>query len=317
MAKKIAAPRKTARKAPAAKKASAKKITAPKTHKPSGSPKEKLAYLNKGEMAALSKRKGSGPVRGPKGLPSFVETSGTKSAGSISDSYKKSGGGWNSSSATRSSGKSSGSYNSGTSGSKGGGASTQAPGMGRNEGRVGPSSPMGGQGTSFKTPADARAFQRGQLGIEDQTGRMGPYKGELRNGLSIDKDGNFFNPNNPERSISQRFDEWDQVRANDDRFYRETAKANLGPQTNPREMREYVSRMNAMANNARAKMDAENIRNGKGDPTYNGRLARDSIRTPDVRVGAASRGFAGGKENYGGGYRAGGVVKSRKTFKKK
>jgi hypothetical protein len=208
-----------------------------------------------------------------------------------------------------------GGYNSGTSGSRYGGASTQSPGMGRNEGRVGPQSPMSGQGTSFRSPADARAFQRSQLGVEDQTGRMGPFRGEQPNGLSFDKEGNFFNPNNPEKWLSDRLDRTDVI-ANDDRFYRGMAKANLGPKTNPREIREYVGRMNAKANAIRAQMDAEAIRNQMGDPSFNFEEARKSISTPDMRVGAASRGFAGGKENRGGGYRAGGVVK-RKTFKKK
>lgn len=341
MAKKIAAPAKTTRKAPAAKKASAKKITAPKTHKPSGSPKEKLAYLNKGEMAALSKRKGSGPVRGPKGLPSFVETSGTKSAGSISDGYKKSGGSWNSSSATRSSGASGGSYNSGTSGSRGGGASTQAPGMGRNEGRVGPVSPMGGQGASFATNKAARDDTlRRAYGIEDKRGLQNmPQRPYFDNKLE-----RTVNPNLPPVDLEKHFQE---QRAYEDRVNREQAALTAGRYRNPQEIRSISDRLEDVYD--KQDVDAAITRKGlqKSAPLsqdkFRANVARGaaSDRLPDIKIGGprsgVKDGYSGGGMGgtytgggyYGsdyragkgaGGWKAGGLVKksqSRKTFKKK
>lgn len=167
MAKKIAAPSKAARKTPAGKKASTKKVTAPKTHKPKGAPKEKLAYLNKGEMAALSKRKGSGPVRGPKGIPSFVETSGTKSAGSISDSYKGTGGGWNSSNATRSGNTSGvgggGGGGGGATGSRGSSSGSVGAGNGSNAGRG-----QGGQGSGTRGAGSNYGPGSGRPGTSSQ-----------------------------------------------------------------------------------------------------------------------------------------------------
>lgn len=65
-----------------------RKITAPLKHKPKGAPEEHLAYLNKREMAILARRNGSKPARGPNGIPSFVETSGTKGSSSKASSSK-------------------------------------------------------------------------------------------------------------------------------------------------------------------------------------------------------------------------------------
>ncbi len=336
MAKKNAAPYKGARKASAGKKAPPKKVAAPLRHKPKGSAKERLAYLNKDEMAALEKRKGSPARRGPKGLPSFADdsasskgvsrgdSSGTKGSGSTKTSTGSVSKSTESKSSPSGAGPSAGrgqggqGYNSGTSGSRSGGASTQKPGMGRNSGRVGPQSPMAGQGTSFATNKAARDDTLSRAyGIDDRRGRMGPYRGEFDSGLSRDQEGNMFNQNNPEK-LRDRLDNMDREEAfrksNDDRFYRSMAKTNLGPQTNPREMREYVGRMNAMAANARSQMDSEAVRRQKGDPSYSVNSTRNSISTPDVRVGPSGRGFAGGKGNLGGGYRSGGAVKS---FKKK
>jgi hypothetical protein len=177
---------------------------------------------------------------------------------------------------------------------------------------------MAGQGPSFATNKAARDDTLSRAyGIDDRRGRMGPYRGEFDSGLSRDQEGNMFNQNNPEK-LRDRLDNMDREEAfrksNDDRFYRSMAKTNLGPQTNPREMREYVGRMNAMAANARSQMDSEAIRRQKGDPSYNVNSTRNSISTPDVRVGPSGRGFAGGKGSLGGGYRSGGAVKS---FKKK
>lgn len=174
MVKKIAAPRKAAPKAPARKTAKAKSVTAPKTHKPKGSPKERLAYLNRGEMKALEARKGSPARRGPKGLPSFADDSASSKGVSRGDSYGTKGSGStktstgsvsNTSTGSRGAGSNygagsgrpssstgggnKGGYNSGVSGSRFGGASTQRPGMGGNAGQVqkGYAGPAGTIGT--------------------------------------------------------------------------------------------------------------------------------------------------------------------------
>lgn len=66
------------------------RIKAPMTYDPGkGRPKEHLAYLNKGEMAALRRMNGDNKERGPKGLPSFppADAAGSSSkAGSTSKS---------------------------------------------------------------------------------------------------------------------------------------------------------------------------------------------------------------------------------------
>lgn len=177
----------------------AKKVTAPKTYNPGGGhPREHLAYLNQREMDYLRSINGGNTSRGPKGLPSFVETSGTKSAGSISDSYKGTGGGFNSSTGSRSASGST-SVGQGQGGQRGAGSNT-GPGSGRPGtssssgnsqvgqggqsaqrgagsnygagsgrpgttssvgGSKGPSSPMGGQGPSFSR--DTQAQQMSQV----------------------------------------------------------------------------------------------------------------------------------------------------------
>lgn len=187
MVKKHAAPRKASPKAAPAKKTKAKTVVAPKVHKPKGAPKEKLAYLNKAEMAALSKRNGGGPARGPKGIPSFVETSGTKSAKSISSSYKGGGGGWDSSKGSRSGNKSGvgggGGGGGGATGSRGSStgkvgarSGSEAPG---NKG--GSRSPMGGQGSSFSSPKAASDYNRkavsGNANSGAPRGMMGTPRG--------------------------------------------------------------------------------------------------------------------------------------------
>lgn len=177
----------------------AKKVTAPKTYNPgNGHPQEHLAYLNQREMAYLRSMNGGNTSRGPKGLPSFVETSGTKDAGSISSSYKGGGGGWNTSNATRSGntsgvgggggggggstgsrGSSTGSVGAGNGSNAGSGqggqgsglrgaGSNYGPGSGRpgttsssGGGNKGPASPMGGQGTSMSR--DTKARQEAQV----------------------------------------------------------------------------------------------------------------------------------------------------------
>lgn len=303
-----APPRKAARKAPVRTKTSSKKVTAPVRHKPKGSPKERLAYLNKGEMAALEKRKGSPARRGPKGLPSFADDSASSKGVSRGDSFGTKGSG----STKTSSGSVSkgGSYNSGTSGSKGGGASTQSPGMGRNEGRVGPSSPMGGQGASFATPKAARDDTlRRAYGIEDQRGRMGPFKGELPSGMSLDVDDRKFNPNKPEKR-SDRMAAWERKKAKDDEFARTMASRASGQMRNPQEIRSRADLIRDDMRSGGAFVDALRVATERGEPGFNAASARRSISTPNISVGLG--GVAGGKTNFGGNYRSGGAVKSLK-----
>lgn len=197
MAKKIAAPFKAASKAPARKISKAKAVSAPKTHKPKGSPKEKLAYLNKGEMAALVKRKGTPARKGPRGLPSFADDSasskgvsrGDKSGTKSSSSGNKSGvggggGGGGGSTGSRGSstggvGSRSGSNAPGNSGTGGGGKSGPGGPSGPNSaasgtrGFGGPSSPMGGQGRSFSSP-QAASYANSRVASGRGTGMRGP-----------------------------------------------------------------------------------------------------------------------------------------------
>lgn len=380
MAKKIAAPRKADRKAPAGKKASSKKVTAPLRHKPKGSPKERLAYLNKDEMAALEKRKGTPARKGPRGLPSFADdsasskgvsrgdNSGTKgsgstktSSGSVSKSSESktsnSGAGSNSgrgqggqnSGAGRDSSRGLGSgaggaaigkgYNSGTKGSRFGGASTQKPGMGRNAGRVGPQSPMGGQGTSFKTPEAARedTFRR-VTGIEDQRGLQ-----NMPQRLYFDPSEGVVNPNIPRKEVER------QDRAFED-YMKTLQRKSIAQerdtfQKTPQEISEAVRREDAArAARLKAKEQAEysNKWPGQGRPHRDVAFTRayrlNSERLPDIKIGGPHSGSGGGGYSGGGmggtyrgggwgddsyysgkggkGWKAGGIVKS-KSFKKK
>lgn len=359
MVKKHAATRKAAPKAQAGKKTKAKSVSAPKTYSPKGAPKEKLAYLNKAEMAALSKRNGGGPARGPKGIPSFVETSGTKSAKSISGGYKGGSGGWNSSSGSRSGNKSGvgggggggggatgsrgsstgsvgarsgsnapgnkggarspmggqGGYNSGTSGSRFGGASTQAPGMGRNSGRVGPVSPMSGQGASFATPKAAKDYNRTTgMGIEDRSRMTRPFSREM-------EEDDYYN-----RQL-------DDLRKDTLRTDRTIAGVFAEPTRNAGE---YAAKM---ANAARRTAERRAAANELAERNYNIRSENlDRMQMPMRDTRAIGKGFmenvgnqrlpsygggitsvrsvAGGKESRGGrGMKAGGQAK--RTFKNK
>jgi len=346
--KKNATPRKAARKAPVRTKTSPKKVTAPVRHKPKGSPKERLAYLNRGEMAALEKRKGSPARRGPKGLPSFADDSASSKGVSRGDKSGTKGSG-STKTATGSVSKG-GSYNSGTSGSKGGGASTQSPGMGRNEGRVGPSSPMGGQGASFKTPEKAKKANESYTDrygfqnrvnsrlpsaikdIEDIRGRMGPFKGPLKDGLMPDKAYGPFDPNRPftnkdqEDFIKSYMGKRDALAR---RVVSDRASNALGGMQNtrsgprrpsndmrtPQEVREQAARFNDEMGRADAEADREYY--GYDKQTFGTGLranigrAQASGMTPDVKVGVNRAGRAS--------FKAGGLVKkkSNKTFKKK
>ena len=355
MAKKIAAPRKTAPKTPARKKAVSKKVTAPLRHKPKGSPKEKLAHLNKGEMAALVKRKGSPARKGPKGLPSFADDSasstgvsrgdksGTKGSGSTktaSGSVSNSSGGYNSgTSGSRGGGASTqspgaggnsgrvggggqGGYNSGVSGSRYGGASTQKPGMGRNEGQVGPRSPMGGQGSSCKTPEDASRYNKGPaIGVEDQRGLQNmpqrPY---------IDKN-KVVNPNVPEPDYDKmNRDYLGRLEARS----RAAAKNIYGDKySTPREIRSQAESIldDTLQSQLRRERRQEGLTDNRSrfkDPAFEASNRFNSSRTPDIKVGQGPRagstgiGSSGGGRGGGGGrgFKSGGIVKP-KTFKKK
>ena len=307
MAKKIAAPYKAASKAPAGKKAKAKAISAPKTHKPKGSPKERLAYLNKGEMAALEKRKGSPARRGPKGLPSFADDSASSRGVSRGDKSGTKGSG-STKTATGSVSKG-GSYNSGTSGSKGGGASTQSPGMGRNEGRVGPSSPMGGQGTSFTTPKAARedVLFRG-YGIEDRRKLQ-----NMPQQLYRDPDQGIVNPNIPRKEVER------QDRAFGD-YMKTLQRKSIAQerdtfQKTPQEISEAVRRENAV-NAARLKVKEQAQYSNKWpgqnrmkeDPDVTALRNRNSNRLTDIKIGGPREGTLGGYSGggMGGTYRGGG-----------
>ena len=188
MAKKIAAPRKAAPKTPARKKAASKKVTAPLRHKPKGSPKEKLAYLNKGEMAALVKKKGSPARKGPRGLPSFANDSASSKGVSRGDKSGNTsgvgggGGGGGGSTGTRGSstgsvGSRSGSNAPGNSGGGGksgpGGPSGPNSAASGTRGIGGPSSPMGGQGRSFSSP-QAASYANSRVASGRGTGMRGP-----------------------------------------------------------------------------------------------------------------------------------------------
>lgn len=158
-----------------ADKLRAKKVTAPKSYDPGkGRPKEHLAYLNKGEMKALRGMNGDNMERGPKGLPSFPPADAIGSSSKASSSKAPSGksggpsggmmGGSGSGGSSRtapSSGKPSGGGNvgggkgSGTSTGWGGGSGKPSAGGAGGAGG-GPKSPMSGQGSSFKSPEEAR-----------------------------------------------------------------------------------------------------------------------------------------------------------------
>jgi hypothetical protein len=360
MAKKNAAPYKAARKASVRAKTAPKKVTAPLRHKPKGSAKERLAYLNKEEMAALEKRKGSPARKGPKGLPSFADdsasskgvsrgdSSGTKGSGSTktssgsvsksSESKTSNSGAGSNSSARGGGGK--GGYNSGTSGSRFGGASTQKPGMGRNSGRVGPQSPMAGQGASFKNPKAARddTFRK-VTGVEDQRGLQNmpqrPYL-DRKYGVTI-------NPNKPPRDLEKVFQK---TRDERDEEARRMGDWDLDDYRNPQEIRENAARVREWMD----RQDAQNAAARKGlkrsEPLSQGNFkanvgrAAASGRLPDIKLGGprigTQGGFSGGgmggtyrgggwgDESYfngrgGKGWKAGGLVKknSNKTFKKK
>lgn len=124
---------------------SKKKVTAPLSYSPGGGhPKEYLAYLNWREMETLKRLHGSGPVKGPRGIPSFIETSGQTFAGDMSDSYTgTSTGNWNTSTANYGTDTSSWS-------SDGGGSSYTG---GSDVGSVQSSSDVGGIQSSVSSPA--------------------------------------------------------------------------------------------------------------------------------------------------------------------
>ena len=349
MAKKIAAPRKAAPKIPARKKAKAKAVSAPKTHKPKGSPKEKLAYLNKQEMAALVKRKGSPARKGPRGLPSFADDSASSKGVSRGDSSGTKGSG-STKTATGSVSKSTesrsspsgagrgqggqGGYNSGASGSRYGGASTQKPGMGRNAGRVGPQSPMAGQGASFATNKAARDDTlRRAYGVEDQRRLQNmPQRPYIDNGSYVD-------PNRP----APDFDKINRnYRENEDANNRQWARLSGDDLMTPAEIRFRATQEQDVIDKSRrdsdrAAMGLDDIRSRMPDDAFKYAYKSNSGRLPDVKIGGPRSGTKGGysgggmggtyrgggfgsgeytRGRGGSGWKAGGIVKS-KTFKKK
>ena len=359
MAKKIAAPYKAASKAPARKISKAKAVGVPKAYKPKGSPKEKLAYLNKGEMAALVKKKGSPARKGPRGLPSFADDSasskgvsrGDKSGTKGSGSTKTATGSVSKSTESKSSPSSAssgrgqggqGGYNSGISGSRYGGASTQKPGMGRNAGRVGPQSPMAGQGPSFSNPRAAREDNfRKTYGIEDRRKLQ-----NMPQQLYRDPDQGIVNPNIPRKEVER------QDRAFDDYMNtlqrKSIAQERDTFQKTPQEISEAVRRENASkAARMKIKEQAQYSNKWPGqnvmkeDPDVAAFRNRNSNRLPNIKIGGPRSGSGG--DGYSGGgmggtyrgggwgtgdltggrggqsWKAGGIVKSttRKSFKKK
>ena len=161
-------------------------VKAPLSYDPGkGRPKEHLSYLNKDEMKALKRMNGNNMERGPKGLPSFPPAdaigSSSKAPSSKSSAGPRSG---TSGSVSPTSGSKTGSgkgpsmgggnmggqKSSGPSGGMmggtgSGGSSRTSPsagagggdrGLGTQKAGAGPKSPMSGQGTSYKTPDEAR-----------------------------------------------------------------------------------------------------------------------------------------------------------------
>ena len=137
-----------------------KKIKAPKTYDPGkGRPREHLAYLNENEMAYLRSINGNNMERGPKGLPSFPPADAAGSSSKASSSGQRGAGSNYGAGSGRPGTSSSANAGVGAGGQRGAGSNT-GPGSGRpgggfsggtatGGGYKGPSSPMGGQGTSF------------------------------------------------------------------------------------------------------------------------------------------------------------------------
>jgi hypothetical protein len=227
-----------------------------------------------------------------------------------------------------------GGYNSGTSGSRNGGASTQSPGMGRNEGRVGPQSPMSGQGTSFATNKAARDDTlRRAYGIEDQRG--------LQN-MPQQPNWDVGNPNLP----APDYDRWARDRlAERDAENREIAKNYGDDYMTPGEIRAQADRWKdsfnkSKVNQEQRSMGLDDIRSRMPDSAFTNAYKSNSDRTSDFKIGGprsgTQGGFSGGgmggtyrgggwsSGEYSGrqggqGWKAGGLVKNKslKTFKKK
>jgi len=375
-----ATPFKAARKAPpkkvavkVSKKAVAKKKLPQTLDWGKKVPKDHLSYLSKEEMKVLQKNRSFKGKRSFKGIPAFPDPGttgygdrgqGTKSStGTTSKSGNTSGvgggGGGGGGGASGSRGSSSGSvgagnganagpgqggqrggYNSGTSGSRNGGASTQSPGMGRNEGRVGPQSPMSGQGTSFATNKAARDDTlRRAYGIEDQRGLQNmPQRPYFDSKLE-----RTVNPNLPPVDREKYFKD---QRAYEDRVNREQAALKAGRYRNPREIRSMSDDLEDVydAQDAKAKVDRENLQKSaplsQGNFRVNVSRGAASDRLPDIKLGGPRSGTKGGYSGggmggtfkgggwgdgtYSGGqggkgWKAGGLVKknSKKSFKNK
>lgn len=189
---------------------STKKVTAPKTYDPGrGRPKEHLAYLNEREMAYLRSINGNNMERGPKGLPSFPpeDAVGSSSRSPSSGSRTSS----SSSGAGRDSSRGLGQGAGGTAVGRGPGGSSGLGGGGKGAGSSGtqsrgpggpsgpnsgpsqssgskaapsapsrtPSSPMGGQGQSFRSPMGAGWHNRDT--IDRQRAQVNSARDAIRN----------------------------------------------------------------------------------------------------------------------------------------
>lgn len=224
-----------------------KKITAPNSYNPGkGRPQEYLAYLNQREMAYLRSLNGNNMERGPRGLPSFPPDdavgSSSKSSGSSSRSSSSSSGAGRDSDRGLGQGAGGSAVGRGPSGGgnlggggKGAGASnTPSRGPGGPSGPNSspsqssgskaapsapsrtPSSPMGGQGQSFRSPmgagwANRDAIERQKAQVNDTRGALSKspaVKGDLAVGgirsLSVGPMGTRVNVGRP-ISVGQDF----------------------------------------------------------------------------------------------------------------
>jgi hypothetical protein len=200
---------------------------------------------------------------------------------------------------------------------------------------------MGGQGPSFSSPKAAKnanenytdryGFQNkvnsrlpsAMNDIEDIRGRMGPFKGQWKNGDMIDAYGQPFNPNNP--MTRQQLDaSWRRYHQDEDALTRAVVPGrDIEKYRTPQEIRE-DSRVFDEGYKERL---GQNIRRGLGPDMYSHPTTKNprdrwnqtpererkeiSRNLPDARVGGYKTDF--------GGYRAGGLVRknSNKSFKNK
>jgi hypothetical protein len=168
-----------------------KTVTAPKTYKPPKSPKERLAYLNKDEMAALNRFRKGKPVRkGPKGLPSFADDSASSQGVSRGDKSQNTTGSGSTKTSSGSISKG-GNYSSQNSGSRNGGASTQSSSGMRGAGsNYGAGSARPGNGTGSDAGNKTSGGMRGAgSNYGAGSGRPGTKSGGYNSGQAGSKGG--------------------------------------------------------------------------------------------------------------------------------